>query len=193
MANLRDFNLNFLGGDEQTHTIDGDFFRVVSASAPLQISFDNGPFVTRIVGQAQKTRQPFNRVRIKSAVAQVVSLAIGFDELLDNTAVIAGLTVNTLMAIADQNISLPAVVVGAGLTVQIAGANVKRRGIFIQSSFANDPAIIPLIGGADVTALKGLECMTGAGLPVIETTGAIYCHNPGAAAVTIRAFEINKV
>lgn len=193
MANLRDFALNFVGGDEHTLTVDGDFFRIISGSGPLLISFDNGPFVTRGPGQTQKTRQPFNRVRLQSAIPQSIVLACGFDELIDAAPVINGLAVQATIAKGNQNISLPAVVVGAGLTVQIAPANVKRQQLFVQGSFGNDPAIFPLIGGIDVDASKGIECPAGAGLPSIDTTAAVYCHNPGAAAVTIRCLEVNKL
>jgi hypothetical protein len=193
MANLRDFSLNFVGGDEHTLTVDGDFFRIISGAGPLLLSFDNGPFVTRVPGQTQKTRQAFNRVRIQSPVPQAVVLACGFDELIDSVPVINGLTVQATIAGGNQNISLPAVVVGAGQTLLIAAANIKRLQLFVQGSFANDPATIPLIGGIDVDAAKGIECMAGAGLPPLGTTAAVYCHNPGAADITIRCMEVNKL
>jgi len=193
MPNLRDFTLNFVGNDEHTLAVDGDFFHIMSASAPLQISFDNGPLVTRNAGQSQTVRDKFRRIRIMSLVPQIVVLACGFDRLEDNRAEIAAVNVAATVEAGNQNISLPAVSVGAGLTVQVAPSNLARKALLVQASFNNDPAIIPLIGGADVTAIKGVECIAGAGLPPIETTASVWCHNPGAAAVVIRCLEINKI
>jgi len=187
---IRDYKLTFAGGETWELKMAADFFRILSATAPLLVSLDNGPFVTREIGQAQQ--EPFSSIRVQSTVAQNVVIAAGKGGVTDNRQninVIATATIdpaNTLENSGD-------VTVGAGLTVQIAAGNIIRKKIFVQSAFTNDPAILARIGNAGVDANSGLIIQAGQSMPLEDITAAVFCHNPGASDIKICVAEFTKV
>ena len=183
---LRDFTLTFAGGDQQIIKAKGNFFRILETTTPITISVDGGVFVEREQGQAQFG--DFETLIIKSAAAQSIVLTAGIGQLVDNrTAVSVAVTTDLDPGTVINN---PAEVsVAAGATSLILAANANRHRAVVQSAFANDPAIIARVGGATVNATSGLELTAGAGLPPWATTAAIYCHNPGAAAIVLMCVE----
>lgn len=187
---IRDYPLNFLGNDTWEQDIDGDFFRITEADGPVFVSLDSGPFVKREVGQAQRTQ--YNQLRIKSTIAQTVRISAGTGELTDNRQ---DVTVNVSTGLDPGNNLLNAgdVTIPAGASAIVAAGNAKRKGIIIQASYTNDPAIVARVGNAAVNAGSGIELAAGVGLPEIETTAAVYCFNPGTTAIKVCYVENEKL
>lgn len=187
---LRDYPLHFLGNDEWRQGIDGDFVRIVDATADVYLSFDGGPWVKRAKGQAQQGF--YSQLAVKSLVAQSVLIVAGFGDMDDNRAAV---TVNVATALDPGNsiINGADVVVGAGLTVQVCAGNAARKDIILRGASTNPANIFPRIGGLGVGAASGVELGSGEGLPPWETTAAIYCHNPGAVAIKIQYVENQKI
>lgn len=187
---IRDYPLNFLGGDTWEQDIDGDFFRITEAAGPVFVSLDSGPFGKREVGQAQRTK--YGQLRIKSIIAQTVRISAGSGDLTDNRQ---DVTVNVETGLDPGNNLLNAgdVTILAGVSGIVAAGNANRKGIIIQASYTNDPEIVARIGNAAVNAISGIELAAGVGLPEIETTAAIYCFNPGATPIKVCYVENEKL
>lgn len=187
---IRDYPLNFAGGETQELDVDGNFFRITEASGAVWISLDSGQFVKREVGQSQRTL--YGQIRVKSEIAQSVRIAAGTGDLTDNRQEV-DVTVNTGLDPGNSLVQGGDVTVLPGVSALVAAGNANRKGIIIQSSYANDPAIVARIGGATVAAGNGIELAAGVGLPEIETTAAVYCYNPGGTAIKVCYVENEKL
>lgn len=186
---LRDFNLNLVANVPQTLVVDGDFFGVYEAQNYVYISLDNGPDIKRTAGNYQTGK--YNTVIIRSLVNQTVVLQLGYGAFFSSNQ---NVTVNTTTIVepGNSNPALDDVVVPAGGSIQIVGANLIRKSVIIKSLYSNDPSSIVRVG-IGAAAAKGAELIAGDALPPIESTGAIDAYNPGALDVTLSITEINKV
>jgi hypothetical protein len=183
---LRDFPLTFAGGDSQQIRLDGNFFHILEADDDLFISIDDTPFVKRLVGSWQEGG--FNKLVIKSSVAQTVRITAGYGRYGDNTDNVA-VTVNTAFDPGATIANPVQVTVPAAASAQVLAGNANRLHAIIQSSNVNNPAIIARLGGAAVAANSGLELTAGTGIPPIRTTAALYVYNPGPDNIIICAIE----
>lgn len=190
-ANIRDFSLTFVGGDTQQLNVDGDFFRIVDGSGPVMVRFDNGPQVSRQNGDEQICRSPYQSLEIYSAIAQNIKFVAGFDRLTGRQTV--NVVASATVEVGNSNNGVAKISVGAGATVQLLAGNPARKWALIQASAANDPSIIPVIGGPGVTIDDGVELAAGVGLPPLESQGSFWCHNPGASSIVVRVVTCDKV
>ena len=186
MMKIRDYSLTFVGGDTQSLQVAGNFFRVLEAANAIQVEFDDSPKVTREEGQAQIG--DYTSIRITSAAPQSIRVSAGFGNVTDNRQTVNVAVTTNLDPAAVVN-DITEVTVAAGATALVLAANVDRKRCMFQSSMNNDPTIIARLGGATVSATKGLEFVAGVSTPHFMSTAAYYVHNPGAAAIKIMVYE----
>ncbi len=103
-----------------------------------------------------------------------------------NFSTISGNVTNTpvIPAVLTSNVD---VVIGAGLTVLVAAANIARTEILV-SNFATNTQKMR-IGGATTALALGVELAPGGSIS-LNTQAAVYAFNPGAGAENLGVVEI---
>lgn len=185
---MRDVTLVMDGVNEQRIEASGDFVHVQAApTGPVQISADTGPYFTRYQGQGNRIY--YGQLSVKSAVAQTITLQVGYGYATDARASFAGV-VNVTDAPAVNNPAQASVACAAGVQTQIAAAdaNALEQLIEIPSNAAGGL----WIGGN--TAANGVGLFVEPGMVVgIPTTAALFAFNANAVAVTVTRLTLRSV
>jgi len=187
---LRDFKLALAAGVSQNLTVDGDFFGVLESENFIYVSIDNGPAIKRIGGHFQ-SGENYLTVKVTSLVDQNCLLLLGRGSFYSANQNV-NITATAVIENGNQNAAKNDVIVPAGGSIQVVGANATRKAVIIKSLYSNDPASLVRVG-VGASAVKGAELIAGDALPPLETTGAIDAYNPTAIAVTLSILEINRV
>lgn len=187
---MRDITLNLDGTpNPQVINAQGDYFMVQAvgtAGAVIYLSFDDGPFVQRVLGDGN--RVPYSKISIKASAATTVTVQVGFGYAVKASGTINA-NVTATETPAAHNPALPQVVVGAGLQVKILAANANGYGALfkVPATAANGVWI------GDVAAANGVGYLLepGEGVPVY-TSADVYAFNAGGAAINVTAMALTK-
>ena len=189
---------SYTSGAGETKTLPGGrFFRLMTASAPVDVEFfaDNGSsfgvasqvlagFAVKFAPRDINRDSPlvsFGSVKITSATAQSIQAAISRQEVdYDRSAGTVDLVkAGTITTTTD-------VALGAGAKTAVLVANAARRYALITNM---DAATIFRIGdAANVAAARGTPLSPGETIK-LETTAAISAWNPGGAS-TVAVLEV---
>lgn len=169
---------------------EGNFFHLVSATSSLQISVNDGEYITITQGQGIETQQPFRKLQIKSAAAQSVKWVTGFGRFRDNAQ---NVNVTTSATIDPANTYTPAadVTVLAGSSANLIGSNAGRRALTITNPTSNSNTFrlgVPLNVGAN----KG-DILEPGDTITMATTAAIDAYNTGATDESLTVNELEQV
>ena len=182
-ASYNESTWTIAAGDEATLPLHAEFLHVVAASqATFQVGLD-GDETGKARPGAQFRARPqttFEEVRVRnpsSTDALIVTLGYGRGEFsLQQFRFLSAGTLETT----------PDVSIAAASTGLVLPVNLDRRRARLTNPFGNAREF--RIGDSAVTASRGIELPPGASIP-IETTAAIYAHNPDEAAMAISALE----
>jgi len=174
-------NLTIAAGGEETINVTGEFFTILASSLlNFEIGFDEGPLNFAKSGHAGRLPpgDVFSSVRFKNtdgANSLVLTFAAGFGDLVDNETTISGaITLNVPVGLS----SAADVSLGAAAKTLILAANISRVEALITNLAANASTV--RIGDVNAAAARGVELAPGQTI-TLETEGAIYAWNPGAA------------
>jgi hypothetical protein len=165
------------------------FLTVLEASAPFQVSFDNGPRSDIEQGITLRTYADFNRLEFINQTGDEITIKVGFGrgDVQDARLVISG-------AVNSKNISPGVFDTGAPVacanaaTTALAAADGNRRELILACD--EDAAAKVYIGGsAGAGAGEGLPLAPGQSL-TLETAAAVYCRNDTGAAVAVAVAEL---
>lgn len=170
-------------GERTVHTT-GRYVAFLEQSGAFAVALDDGAFSEFEAGLTALLPgdERFKTVRLRdlSGAQNTVKFNTGFGDIRDARLVVpSGLDVSVstdLENIAD-------VAVGAGLTVQLAAANLSRRELIVTSpNTAVGEVRIGRTGG--VGAASGILLQPG-GAVVLATSARVDCHNPQVSAITL--------
>ena len=189
--NFRTYPLTLEAGKELQFAVQGDFYAVVKADSPFEITFDES---NRILEAEQGTggRFPgwYSNVKVKSGTAQTVYLVLGFGEFWDNRAS-ASFTVNATVEPANKITPLAEVSVPAGGSAQLAVADATRKELRVGIK-ADQPGGVYL-GDVNVGALTPGGFIEEGGTDYITTESAVYAYNAGADPVVVHVVSLERV
>lgn len=184
MSNIKygDYRLNLAAGIPQQLTVEGDYWQIIEASAPITLEFDQGGRLNRERGSGGPGN--YRIVRVLSAVDQTAVLALGRTNGMapyDSRAVFGG-TVLASLNLPTVNPSLDDLAIAAGATVMVLAADPDRVAGLVQLLEAAPGPV--RIGDSTVSASRGLplqpdDTYVSAGGP------AVWVHNPNGVAVTV--------
>lgn len=193
MGAPRDSYLTFSGAGEQEIQYTGRHIRVRAApSGPVFLSLDGvpGEFERAAGEQLNVQDRPFQRIRVRSAVAQTVHLVLADTPQDDNRVAVALSVAATIEPGAVLDDGGDVVCAAASTTLLLAG-NPDRLYALVKNPSAN--SITVRVGTSGVGAANGTPLEPGETLP-LATTAAVYAHNPDPAnPVTISASAVDKV
>jgi hypothetical protein len=185
---MDDYVLTLDGVTEQFINVAGDFYHCQTVPTnPVQLRFDDGKQVTRRQGQGG--RRVYSRVGVFAAVAQTVTIQLGYGTATDANANVTA-TITAPIAPALNNPPTPSVTVGAGLQALLvaADANMLEVGVKNPSTAAGGVFL------ADNTAAVDLGYFLEPGEGVwIGTQAAVYAFNPNGAAVKLSLLRTRKI
>jgi hypothetical protein len=184
-----DHDLVFLGSDVQEIQAVGRYIRIREATSSVYLTIDGSGEIVRAKGEQIDVGKNSYRVRIRSTVAQNVSV-VSSDTPQDDNRNSVSLTVNATVTNGNDNAHLAKVAVGAGVSALIAAANVNRKSLRV--SLLSDAAGYVTLGKLGVTATAGGTLEAGM-VDYIDTEGALYAFNPNAVPVDVWVMEINKL
>ncbi len=174
--------------------ISGAFISVKSASAELIISGKNiepvhiGAGETYPLGEQYKNKEI--TIKNSSTASNTFVMEITTQPLQKSN--VNNLTVNTTatIQIGDDNQHLDMVSVPAGGSAVLTPGNGLRR--FLRIAIKSDAANEVTLGKSGVAATSGGLLEPGM-VDYMETEGALWAFNPGAAPVDVYLMEINKL
>lgn len=185
---MDDYILNLDGATEQVINVSGDFFHVLLApTGPILLRFDDGKQISR--NQAQGGRRIYSRVGVFAAVAQQVSLSLGYGYATDSRATVNA-TITAPIAPALNNPPVASVTVGAGAQAALvaADANMLELGIKNPSTSAGGVFV------GDVTTAVDLGYFLEPGEGVwIGTQAGVWAFNPNGAGVKLSLLKTRKI
>lgn len=176
------------GGVQEFHSV-GRFIRIRQASSPIYLTIDGGREVKREQGEQIDTGRDNVRVRVRSVVAQSVSLVSASNRQDDNRGNING-AVNAIIESGNDNANNPRVTINANSSAVLVAANINRKSLRV--SLPSDAAGFVTIGKTGITATTGGLLEPGT-TDYIDTTGELRAFNSNAVAVTVYVMEINKI
>jgi hypothetical protein len=175
-ARFRPRTQSFTAGQEIPVSTAGQFLHILSAADPVQVSIDDGEFITLTQGQGVETN--FQKLRIKSATAQSIQWVTGAGRFVDAAA---NVNVSTSATVAPGNtldnggdVSLIAGA-GPGATTAIRGADANALTVIIKADAANTETV--RIGTTGVNSSQGYPLAPGESV-ALSTTAAIAGYNP---------------
>jgi len=193
---MKTYSLTFDGsGTDEKVLPQGTYVRILETSSAISIIAEEGGRVIADLANVQqglawesedkgKNLVPFTRVRVTSAAAQTVKLAVGYGRVL-NDATSGNVTATlvkptTLSDVAD-------VALAAAATTLILAADSTRRSALIGNLAANTKTF--RIGTVNAGAARGAELAPGKSLE-IEGTAAIYGYNPAGAIESVSVLVV---
>jgi len=187
---MRDYLLTLDGVNEQDIVTDGDFFHIQSVSvgaANILLRFDDGPAITRQQGEGNRVY--YSRVSVTASAACALTIQLGYGYATDSRASIAVGSISTPITPALHNPAVPDVVLGAGVTTAILGADANRLGVLIGLD-STQPNAVRIADGA-AAAGAGLKVEPGQTVPFFSQD-ALSGYNPGGAGVTVTVTKFMK-
>lgn len=157
----------------------GNFVRILSASADVQVSIDSREFLTLSQGLSVRPDGGYQRLRVLSATAQQVDIAAGFGSIDDSR-----LSVTAPVTVArGATLATAAASIGTAAALLLA-ASATRRSCFI---FNNSTTAKLYVGAsAAVTAANGWPIPPQGGLSLDQAPGAAVYAIASAAATDVR-------
>jgi len=191
---LRDYSRSLGAGGESVVKVKGNYYHVVSAISPVQLSFNDGAFITREQGVGGSVGD-YTEVRVKSVVAQTVTVAFGTGVLNDSRAVVsisipAGTEINAEIQPATLNEPKALKSIGAGATVLLSAANADRLELRVGVKATEAGGVY--IGDVNVAAGTEGGWLELGSIDYLATSAAVYAYNPGAAAVNVNLLEFTR-
>jgi len=189
---MRSYSLTLAVNAPQSIDAQGNFFRIVSASASATVSvqMDTGPYTPMEAGNAIKLeRGEFGRLTLKSAVAQTVVIVAGFGTMYDDQQAV---TVNANATVAPGNTldNGGDVSLAATATTSVRAADANQLAVIIKADIANTATI--RVGTTAVGAAQGYPLEPGESV-TIATTAAIAAYNPDAAAQNVHVLPVRNI
>ncbi len=185
---MRSFQLNLQANVEQELGVVGNHFRILEATNDLYVSIDDSPYFKVKAGQGlTDNKDKFERLKVKSLVAQNALLIAGFGTFHDSNESISVTTSATVAPAATYN-PLADVSVPAGASAALVSANLNRLSLIITNPTTNTATFrlgVPL----DVSANKGAILEVGDSI-TLATTAAISAFNTGAVAESLVISEL---
>lgn len=185
---MDDYTLTLDGVNEQFITTQGDFFHVLSAvTPPILLRFDDGKQISRRQGQG--ARRYYSRVGVFAAVAQQVTLALGFGYATDANANVNA-TITAPIAPALNNPPVASVTVGAGVQAALVAADANMLEIGIKNPSTSVGGVFV---GDNTTAVDlGYFLEPGEGV-WIGTQAGVWGFNPNGSSVKLSLLKTRKV
>lgn len=177
------------GGGTQEFQSAGRYIRVRESTSPVYLTIDGSREIVRNKGEQIDVGKNSYRVRIRSAVAQSVSLTSSDTPQDDNRNAVS-LTVSATVAGGNDNQHLGRVLIPAGLSAKIADSNANRKTLRVNLA-SDEPSFITL-GKSGVSGGSGGLLEQGM-VDYLETQGELWGYNPSASNVFIYVMEINKL
>jgi len=187
---ISDYKMTLGANAPQSVTVNGNAFHVIKATSPIHVSFNEGKELERTQGMGGTAPSSYTKVTIRSEVPQNITIALGDGTIFDSRSNISA-TLNTTIAPANINQALPSVVVGAGLTVLLAGANASRKELRIGVSGTNASGIH--FGDINTGAVNQGGFIDVGSVEYVTSEGAIYAYNPSGSAVTVNLVDMRRV
>ena len=184
---LTDIPLVFTGGETQEFQAVGRYIRIREATAVVYLTIDGVGEIQRNKGEQIDTGKDSSRVRVRSVVAQSVSITSADNPQDDNRNSVS-LTVSATVTNGNDNQHLTKVTIPATSSAQIAAANANR--LSLRVSLLSSAAGYVTLGKSGVSASSGGSLEEGM-VDYIDTTGAVFAYNPNASAVDVYVMEIN--
>lgn len=180
---MRRFKVSLQAGINQTLSIDGSFFRVITSADEFQVQPDTGHRLAGLQsGMAYDHKKQFKTLDLLSDVNQVIELMAGSGRVEDNRTSISGIVD---VSGKGATINNAAVTVGTVAAVLLA-ANADRRSMIILNNSAND---IYIGSDATVTTANGLKIAAGQTITIDKAPQAAIYAIGSAAGLDVRTLE----
>jgi hypothetical protein len=151
---MKTYTLSLAAGSASEIGVIGHAFLVLDASGSLEVETDNNMVSSLEAGQGWKSTEEFKSIFITSPTTQVIKVAAGFGEFVDNRLVVSG-GLNAKLKSSDTATFGSATV---GVTAAVLRAsNSNRKSCLVQNLGAS--AIY--IGASSVTTANGIEIKPG--------------------------------
>lgn len=143
----------------------GNFVRILSASANVQVSIDSGEFLTLSQGLSIRPDGGYQRLRVLSATEQQVDIAAGFGSIDDSR-----LSVTAPLMISE--VTTPVSIVDSGISRSLSGnAYSWRNDIAAQNGYHNWSEIYNPVGSGLRCIITDVSCLVAAGATVQFAVG----------------------
>ena len=186
---MRDITLNLDGVNAQTINAQGDFFMVQAvgtAGAVIFLSFDDGPFVQRVLGDGNRIQ--YSKITVNASAATAVTLQVGYG-YANKAAGSINANVTATEAPPAHNPAQAQSVVAAGTQSKILAANANGLGVVIGVPSTQSAGV--WVG--DVTAANGVGYYLEPGVTLtIYTTADVYAFNASGGAVNVTSMALTK-
>jgi hypothetical protein len=183
-VSMRDFNLALVAGVERVVDIQGSWFHVQDADTPIQLQFNESPFVTR--EQTQGGARDYNRVTVLSATTQNVVLSLGFGQETDSRAKLVGDVIAT-ESVANSLINAGEILLTAGQTKLLVAERTNRKETRLNIRSNQGGGLY--VGNVGINdASKGGFIENGM-TEYMDGTFALYAFNPNNFTVVINVLE----
>lgn len=183
-VSMRDFNLALVAGVERVVDIQGSWFHVQNADTPIQLQFNESPFVTR--EQTQGGARDYTRVTVLSALTQNVVLSLGYGQETDARTKLVGDVIATEL-VANTLFNAGEILLAAGQTKVLVSERAARKETRLNIRSNQEGGLyIGNVGISDVS--KGGFIEQGS-TDYIQGTFAIYAFNPNNFTVIINVLE----
>lgn len=186
---ISDHDFTFAAAGVQEFQSIGRYIRVREATSGVYLTIDGHTEILRNKGEQIDTGRETNRVRVRSLVAQSVSISSAMFPQSDNRNSVS-LTVSATVEAGNDNQHLAKVTIPAVSSAQIAASNVNRKALRV--SLLSYAVGYVLLGKSGIAAAQGGSLEEGM-VDYIETTGALWAYNPQSSSVDVYVMEINKL
>jgi hypothetical protein len=185
---MDDYVLNLDGATEQVLNVSGNFFHcLLVPTGPVLLRFDDGKQISR--NQSQGGSRIYSRVGVFAAVAQQVSLSLGYGTATDARSSVAA-TITAPISPALNNPPVASVNCGAGAQTLLVAADPNM----IECGVKNPSGSAGGIFIGDNTAANNLGYFLEPGEGVFfGTQAALYAWNPNGVAVLVSLIKMRKV
>lgn len=165
------------------------FLTVLEASAPFEVSFDNGPRSDIEQGITLRTYADFNRAEFINPNGDEITIKVGLGrgDVQDARLVISGAVNSKTISPGVFDTGAPVACANAAATALAAADGNRRELIMVNDQDAAGAVYIGGSAGAGVG--EGLPLAPGQSL-TLETAAAVYCRNDTGAAVAVAVAEL---
>lgn len=188
---MREYEFTVASGGQQSRAVKGNFARVKSADAEINLRFENkdGRVIADLnltAGMRCTLPEVFETIRVGNSSGSSVDavVLVGFGDV-DDAAVVGEVDVSvsgSIDSVADVSIATVT-------TAQIVAANVARREVMITNLAANTANF--RIGDSGAGAANGIELQPGQTI-TLTTTAAVYGYNSHTGAQSVAVLEVNN-
>ena len=189
MTAPRDYPLSFSGAGAQPVAAKGKQVRVLEAPVSyLWIQLDHQTELKRRAGQAINAPGGFERLTVRSEVAQDVLLTVSDYEQSDNSSAVVA-SVNAAVEPSSAYDNLPKVSVPAGGAAKLCDGDTTRKALrlMIPSTEAG-----PLwIGGATIATDHGAYLEQGV-VDYMDSQAETWAFNPNGSAVVVTVLSLKR-